>query len=190
MSSNETPDAKEEELVREAAAQLRERVAEAHQTVQEALQEFPVRPHRPTATQIADFMGGHEALASPVRSMMDLHEVVQSGIPNQALFQLADALAVPLPVFAKALAISETKLYIIEGRDDSLDAAVGDRLCRVAYLGVLATQVFSDQAAAGRWLIEAQHGLGDRIPLDLTATYAGTQEAEALLMRLRHSFYA
>jgi putative toxin-antitoxin system antitoxin component (TIGR02293 family) len=54
-------------------------------------------------------------------------------------------------------------------------------------LFALAEEVLESADAARDWLRERQVGLGNRIPLELMGTEAGSREVEDLLLRIEHS---
>jgi putative toxin-antitoxin system antitoxin component (TIGR02293 family) len=54
----------------------------------------------------------------------------------------------------------------------------------------LATEVLCDEQQALEWLRTPQHGLAERVPLDLLATDAGTEQIRAELLRIRFGFLA
>ncbi|HKO87190.1 MAG TPA: antitoxin Xre/MbcA/ParS toxin-binding domain-containing protein [Burkholderiales bacterium] len=119
--------------------------------------------------------------------MRDLHEIGRSGLDNQSLFHLVDALSLPLAATASALGVSQTKLLVMEGRLDPLYPETSVRLIRLAGIGALALDVLGDPPGAGKWLSTPQKELDGRMPMELVATPAGTQEIEALLYSLRAS---
>ena len=139
----------------------------------------------PSFDEIMDLLGETNFANSSVKSWLDLHEVMVSGLDAAALFQLMNVLALTPSQVADSFGIRETKLHIIAGRGgEVLDPQLADQLCRVAFLGALATSVFKDHVRAGEWLVEKQSELRGRTPLQLTRTLAGFQVAEDVLYRV------
>ena len=74
--------------------------------------------------------------------------------------------------------------------DSRLNPATSDRLYRLAKVYAMAVEVFAGKEEAQKWLHTPQIGLNNRIPLELIATEAGSQEVKNLLGRIEHGVFS
>ena len=114
---------------------------------------------------------------------------VQAGLPFAEVEALRDGLGLPLDRLAPKLGMSKATLHRRknEGR---LTSAESDHVMRYARLLGRATEVLEDMAAAQRWLVRPQFGLGGAVPLDYAETEAGAREVENILGRIEAGVYS
>lgn len=70
------------------------------------------------------------------------------------------------------------------------NAAIADRLARVARLLATADETFGAAEKAHRWLRKPNRGLGGQVPLELLATDTGARLVEQALGRIDHGIFA
>ena len=120
-----------------------------------------------------------------VRSLADLRQVVEDGLPVDALertvarFELEPGAASDI----KYRIVPKTTLQ----RRLRLTVEESERLERLARMTALAEDVWEEAALAREFLLTAQPQLGDERPVDLARTDLGTRQVEQLLMRLEHA---
>lgn len=138
-------------------------------------------------TVALDFLGGQRVFGR--RSVLEVNDLIQAGFPAQALAALKHRTHLTNREIARALGTSE-KTVERAATQGHIRPATSDRLYRLARIIELATKVLCDESQALDWLRSAQYGLGDRVPLDLLATDAGTEQVEAELLRIKFGFLA
>ncbi|MBK5095264.1 MAG: DUF2384 domain-containing protein [Deltaproteobacteria bacterium] len=137
---------------------------------------------------VVEVLGGRKVLGKRVSGAMDMAHLIEMGFPEPVLERVKDALALTTREVAFALQVSEKTIGRLRGAPlRRLSPATSDRLYRIARLFALAEEVLESADAARDWLRERQVGLGNRIPLELMGTEAGSREVEDLLLRIEHS---
>jgi putative toxin-antitoxin system antitoxin component (TIGR02293 family) len=137
---------------------------------------------------VAAVLGGRKVLGKKVHGAMDLARLIETGFPEPVLERVKNALGLTDRETAKVLRVSEKTIGRLRGAPSRrLSPAASDRLYRIARLFALAEEVLERADAARDWLREPQAGLGNRSPLELMGTEAGSREVEDLLLRIEHS---
>jgi putative toxin-antitoxin system antitoxin component (TIGR02293 family) len=137
------------------------------------------------AQSVAEMMGGERMLGRQVRSVSQLREAVESGLPVKALELVArhvarnDRDAAEL----KYRIVPKTTLH----RRQRLTADESQRLERLARMTALAEDVWEDEDLAHEFLTSVQPQLNGERPVDLARSDLGTREVEELLYRLEYS---
>jgi len=137
------------------------------------------------AHNVAEMMGGEEMLGRSVRSVSELREAVESGLPAKALDLVArhvarnDRDAAEL----KYRIVPKTTLH----RRQRLTADESQRLERLARMAALAEEVWEDDDLAHEFLTSVQPQLNGERPVDLARSDLGTREVEELLYKLEYS---
>ena len=137
------------------------------------------------AAGIARLLGGERVLGRRVRSVSDLRETVEAGLPVRSLEVVArhvarnDRDAAEL----KYRVVPKTTLH----RRTRLTAEEGQRLERLARMAVLAEEVWEDADLAHEFLNSVQPQLGGERPVDMARSDLATREVEELLYRLEWS---
>lgn len=141
------------------------------------------------APQVAEILGGTKTLKRSVRTVDDLREVVEAGLPLESLKlavvrvatnrQAADKLTYEI--------IPRSTLRRIESR---LNARQSERVERLARMTALAEEVWEDAELAHEFLTSPQPQLRDSRPVDLATSDLGTRQVEQLLSRIEYSLPA
>jgi putative toxin-antitoxin system antitoxin component (TIGR02293 family) len=137
------------------------------------------------AAGVARMLGGEQVLGRRVRSVSDLRETVEAGLPVRSLDVVArhvarnDRDAAEL----KYRVVPRTTLH----RRTRLTADEGQRLERLARMTMLAEEVWEDADLAHEFLTSAQPQLGGERPVEMARSDLATREVEELLFRLEWS---
>jgi putative toxin-antitoxin system antitoxin component (TIGR02293 family) len=144
-------------------------------------------------SRATDLLGGRRTLHADVRSPLDAHDLLTSGLPNAALISLLRRLTVlrTTDLLDTALGIS-LRTYQRRQTDDSkpLNAEQSARTWKFVEILAKATDVFGSQEEAERWLERPAMALNQRRPIDLMTTPAGSDLVEDHLQRLDYGVYA
>jgi len=136
-------------------------------------------------------LGGARVLGRQVRSLLDLTDLIEKGVPRKAAEQLRARLGLSEQELARSLGVSTKTLQRqAKAGQSRLSPSQSDRLYRLARIVALAEEVFEQEDRARRWLREPQRGLGGRVPFDLLRTEAGAREVEDLLGRIEHGVFS
>ncbi len=141
------------------------------------------------AAEVAEILGGQATLKRRVRSVEDLREAVEAGLPIESL-ELTVRRVATSPRAAAELThqiVPRTTLKRIRKR---LNAQQSERLERLARMTALAEEVWEDRELAQEFLTSAQPGLGGMRPVDLARSDLGTRQVEQLLLRIEYSLPA
>ena len=139
--------------------------------------------------RVVELLGGRKTIGADVRRELDFDPVIRRGFYYKVVLQFKKNTDLPKTVLAELLGISTRTLDRMD-RNDRLKAAVSDRLYRTAKVFALAEEVLEDRRQALEWLSSEQAGVGNKVPLDLLATDAGTREVIDELQRIEHGFLA
>lgn len=138
------------------------------------------------APEVARILGGERTLHRRIRTLEDLREAVESGLPTTALDRAVSHAAGegPEATELKHSIVPKTTLRRRRGR---LNAEESQRLERLARMTALAEEVWEDPALAREFLTRPQPQLGDERPVDLARSDLGTRQVEDLLYSLEFS---
>jgi putative toxin-antitoxin system antitoxin component (TIGR02293 family) len=136
-------------------------------------------------TKVAATLGGTRVIGIEVRSLGDLSDAVQRGLPRAVVRALAGAVA-PLGDAdgrrrVEALVASPATLK----RSSRLSPLASERAERLARVTALARQALGDEAESKAWLTEL-HPLFGRAPIELAATDLGARQVERVLQNIEH----
>lgn len=139
-----------------------------------------------TVPEIAVVLGGERTLHRRVRTLAHLMEVVDAGLPVEALDRAVGHL------MGEGAEANELKYRIVpkttlQRRHDRLSLEESQRLERLARMTALAERVWEDVSLAHEFLTQAQPQLGGERPVDLVRSDLGTRRVEELLFRLEYS---
>lgn len=137
------------------------------------------------APAVAKILGGSSVLQRRVRSIADLRQAVEDGLPVDALertvahfgLEPASASEIKYRIVPKTTLQRRTRLTLEES----------ERLERLARIAALAEEVWEAPGLAREFLFTAQPQLGDERPVDLARTDLGARQVEQLLMRIEHA---
>jgi putative toxin-antitoxin system antitoxin component (TIGR02293 family) len=136
-------------------------------------------------TKVAAALGGTRALGAEVRSLGDLFDAVQRGLPRAVVRALAGAVAASGDAEGRrrveALVASPATLK----RSPRLSPMASERAERLARVTALAGQALGNEAEAKAWLTEP-HPLFGRSPIELAATDLGARQVERVLQNIEH----
>lgn len=144
-----------------------------------------------TEAAVVSLMGGSRVLGKRVRTLIDIADLIEAGMPRSAARHLQERLELTESEFAQGLGVSTKTLQRLARQPGArLTPAQGDRLYRLARMVAFAEQVFEDPGRAHQWLREPQRGLGNRVPLVLMRSEAGAREVEDLLGRIEYGVFS
>lgn len=138
------------------------------------------------APAVARIMGGERTLRRRIRTLDELREAVENGLPVEALDRAVHH------IIGEGPEASELKYRIVpkttlQRRRKRLNPEESQRLERLARMAALAEEVWEDPALAREFLTSRQPQLGGERPVDLARSDLGTRQVEELLFRLEYS---
>ena len=142
-----------------------------------------------TTQDLAEHLGGRQALGRDIRSDLDLEDAVRTGLPVQAAESVVKTGALRSPEL-HALVIPRRTLAHRKRLGKRLSSAQSDRLTRVIRVVASAEEAIGDGAKARRWLRKPNRALQGRRPLDLLASDVGVRLVEGVLGRIEHGLGA
>src|ERR1700730_9059643 len=148
------------------------------------------------ATQLQEtvrLLGGSHTVRHPVKTPLDVHEVLARGLPAAALQRLVDNLVVIHSPASLEQAIGMSVRTIQRrkksGAKKPLSREQSGRTWKFAEILAKATAVLGSQQEAEQWLERPAIGLNQRRPIDLLATTAGVEIVENYLERIEYGVY-
>ncbi len=141
--------------------------------------------------EAADLLGGASLLQRKIRTRLDIHEVLERGIPSSAFNFLLSRVKVLAPADVRqAVGLSART---VQRRNQTpqkpLSPEQSGRAWKFAELLAKATDVLGNQEAAEQWLNSPAIGLDQRRPLELLSTAVGAEMVERLLGRIEFGVY-
>jgi putative toxin-antitoxin system antitoxin component (TIGR02293 family) len=119
---------------------------------------------------------------------LDLLEEVERGLPVEAYETIAEVLELTPSEEDHLLQVSLRTRARWKKRT-RLDAAVSDRLVRLARILALAVMVLQSRENAVAWLREPSPVLGGRSPLAAVASDPGAEKVSNMLYQMEHGIY-
>lgn len=139
-------------------------------------------------------LGGDDAIQAQVRTTMDAHDLLQKGLPADALLHLVSTVSFleKDDALKKAIGLSLRTLQRHKASPvpQVLNIEQSNRTWRFATIFAHAIEVMGSEAAAETWMNTPAIGLDNRKPVDLLATSAGVEAVEEHLTRLEYGVYA
>ncbi len=138
------------------------------------------------AQQIAEVLGGADALGNPVHDLMELDELVAKGIPRTAFDALIDRLAAGTDEITRVslrYRIIPRATYQRSRRLNQQHSETAERLARIY---AMARALWQDDRAAQRFLLSPHPELRGKPPLDTALTEIGGRQVEAIIERGMH----
>ena len=142
-----------------------------------------------TASNIADRLGGAEALNRQICSEMDLANAIKEGLPYGSFEHVLGSGDLQ-PSEAYNLVGSRSTLTRRRQERSRLSPGESDRLARVVRVIARAEEALGDRDKANRWLRKANRALEGNRPLDLLDSGAGARAVERVLGRIEHGVYS
>ena len=138
---------------------------------------------------VAKLLGGTQVLKRQIRSKLDVHDIVASGIDGQAVFcVLEGCTALRQQDVAPALGMSARTVQRLK-RNKPLTREQSGRTWKFAEVLDQATGVFGTREQAEQWLKTPAIALNRKTPIELMSTVAGTELVEQILGRLEYGVY-
>ncbi len=140
----------------------------------------------------AGMFGGKRMLGRPPRTDMDAHDLIERGLPADALVHLVEEVALlRQPGRFEALTGISLRTYQRKRAESAgpLDPVTSGRVWKFAEVLARATTTLGSRAEAEAWLQRPALALQNRVPLDMLSTPKGTEMVEALLGRIEHGVY-
>jgi len=139
----------------------------------------------------AGLLGGATLLKRRIRTRLDVHEVLERGIPSRAFNHLiAHVKTLDPSAVRKAVGLS---VRTVQRRNQTpqkpLSPEQSGRAWKFAEILAKATEVLGGQEAAEDWLNRPAVGLDQRRPLELLSTAVGAEMVERLLGRIEYGVY-
>ncbi len=135
-------------------------------------------------------LGGKATFKTPPKTPNDWHDLLESGLPLNALESFKQVTALSDAQVATLIGISGKTLQRARGTGKRLDPVTSDRLFRTARIVALAGTVLESSERGIAWLGRSQIGLGGKVPFALMTTEAGSDQVEQLLLRIEHGVYS
>ncbi|MGF1615060.1 MAG: antitoxin Xre/MbcA/ParS toxin-binding domain-containing protein [Gammaproteobacteria bacterium] len=138
------------------------------------------------AQQIAEVLGGADALGNPVHDLMELDELVAKGIPRTAFDALIERLAAGGDEITRVnlrYRIIPRATYQRSRRLNQQHSETAERLARIY---AMARALWQDDRAAQRFLLSPHPELRGKPPLDVALTEIGGRQVEAIIERGVH----
>ena len=123
-------------------------------------------------------------LKSTVRSVADIAEAVESGLPKHSLERVVERAGIHGPARAKLMQrVVPAATYKRRQRLKLVESERTERLARVI---ALAEMLWDDDAEAKRFLATPHAELGGRKPIEAALTDLGARQVEDVVMRALH----
>jgi putative toxin-antitoxin system antitoxin component (TIGR02293 family) len=139
----------------------------------------------------AGLLGGAALLKRRIRTRLDVHEVLERGIPSSAFNHLlARVKRLDPAAVRKAVGLS---VRTVQRRNQTpqkpLSPEQSGRAWKFAEVLAKATEVLGSQDAAEEWLNAPALGLDQHRPIELLSTAVGAEMVERLLVRIEYGVY-
>lgn len=142
------------------------------------------------ADQIADVLGGRQALGRRVKNMRELDDIVREGMPKTALDTFITRIG-PKPYREMAVRLRNKIVpRATYQRVDRFNQQVSETTERLARLYALALSVFEDRTAAIQFMMSEHPELEGRAPFEVALTEIGGREVEEIMERGLHGLPA
>ena len=138
---------------------------------------------------IGEVLGGRRVLGRPVRSLLELNNAVERGLPKATLSNVARR------VFTDA-AEQRAMIHRIvpqatyKRRRERLSPAESARTERLARIIAMAEEVWQDREQARHFLITPHPEIGGKAPIDAARTELGARQAEEVMARILYGLPA
>ena len=138
------------------------------------------------AQQIAELLGGADALGNPVHDMMELDELVAKGIPRSAFDALIERLAAGADEVTRVSLRYRIVPRATYQRSRRLNQQHSETVERLARIYAMARALWRDDRAAQRFLLSPHPELRGKTPLDAALTEIGGRQVEEIIERGMH----
>ena len=134
---------------------------------------------------VAEVLGGAQALGRRVRSVFELSQAVEQGLPKSTLRNVARRVF-PAPSDQRQMIYRVVPEATFKRRRDRLSAPESERTERLARVVATAEYVWGDQQDARRFLLTPHPALGGKAPLNASMSELGARQVEELLGQIQH----
>lgn len=132
---------------------------------------------------IQQILGGPRLLGKPVRSLLELNDAVERGLPKAALRNVA-ARVFTDAADQRAMMHRVVPEATFKRRRDLLSPAESGRTERLARVVAMAEDVWQDRERARHFLTTPHPEIGGKTPLDAALTELGARQAEEVMARI------
>lgn len=130
-------------------------------------------------TKIADIMGGEKVLNGPIRSLFDLEQAVEVGLPKMALKNVANFMSTAKTLYPFIYRVVPEGTY--KRRRTHLSLEESERTERLARVIATALHVWDDSDKAKIFLASPHPFFKNRPPIEVAFTELGARQVEELL---------
>ncbi len=134
---------------------------------------------------VARTLGGKRVMGKTVRSMAELDEAVQNGLPKESLVRVAEA------VFDERAAQRSFMYAVVpeatfKRRRDRLSAAESEKTERLARIVNRTKMIWGNDEDAREFLVTPHSLLGRRRPIEVAITELGARQVDSILDGLEY----
>jgi putative toxin-antitoxin system antitoxin component (TIGR02293 family) len=138
---------------------------------------------------IGEILGGHRVLGRHVRSLLELNDAVERGLPKATLRNVARR------VFSESSEQRAIMHRIVpeatyKRRRERLSPAESERTERLARVVAMAEDIWQDRDQARRFLTAPHPEIGGKTPLEAAFTELGARQAEEVMTRILYGLPA
>lgn len=130
--------------------------------------------------RVAALLGGEKVLGRTIRSLADMREAVERGLPKAALMRIARFIT-PEATGQRALMHRLVPEPTLRRRGRRLNLVGSERTERLARLTALAEAVWGDEADARSFMTSPHPMLDGKAPAEMAVTDLGAREVETIL---------
>jgi putative toxin-antitoxin system antitoxin component (TIGR02293 family) len=142
----------------------------------------------PGTEKVVALLGGNRVFGSRLSDAQEMQEALRRGFPFAAFAELMRVLELRPQDLADLLGVASRTLARRKA-SKQLTAIESDRLYRVAYITLVASEVLGSIEKARSWLRSENRALGGHPPLLLLDTEVGERRVEDLLNRINYGIY-
>ena len=146
-------------------------------------------PRLPFFSELVSILGGKKVLATDVKSNLDLHRLIELGLPFRALAEAARAYHLAPRAMADAIGIPRSTFDRRKKRQ-RLSSEESERVYRVARVFALGLMAFETSDVAAQWIKTRNRALAGKKPIEMLRTEAGAHEVENVLGRVVFGGYS
>jgi putative toxin-antitoxin system antitoxin component (TIGR02293 family) len=141
------------------------------------------------ARQIGEVLGGKSVLGTNFRSLLELSDAVERGLPKSTLRNVARRVFAD-PSGQRNLMHRVVPEATYKRRRERLSPAESERTERLARVIAMAEDVWQNRDLARRFLTTPHPEIGGKTPLDAALTELGARQAEEVLARIAYGLPA
>lgn len=139
--------------------------------------------------KIIDILGGPRVFQDKISDSNDMQAALRQGLPYAAFEAVLKALDLGSKDLADLLGVAARTLARRK-KTHQLSPTESDRLYRVVYITLLATDVLGSLENARLWLHKSNRALGGFSPISFLDTEIGERHVEDLLNRINYGIHS